>query len=329
MILESITRRSCVSMLLPTLVIGQHAFADTPVDLRQERLAVWHYKGAVADFFSAADMAKPPYTVSPVDVSGGSMVISCYKAGSLDYAFMSQVPALFAAQDALSFKLIAAVKGDLEQSGLLIPAGSPIRSVADLRGRRIGYIPATSDHYYLLKILGDHGLVLSDIQAAPMSATTARAAFSAGYLDGLISGNYVAQLMIEQTNARWLVTDANSQAGWLSYFAISARIDALADPRKRAAIGDYLKREQKIWDWIGSNPDYYVRVMSRQTGISEQIFQKMIVARRSPIQVVPVSDQIIEQQQDVADTFLRAGCIPRRVDAGTLWDRTYSDLILR
>ena len=322
-----LTRRSCLSLMLATGVVAYPSRAASKLDLSGAELSVWHYKGAVADFFDASHQLPPPYALNPVDVSGGSMVINSYKAGALDYAFMSQVPALFAAQNTCPFKLVAAVQGDLVKSGLLVSATSSIQSIEDLKGKKIGYIPATSDHYYLLRILQDHHLTLADIVPVSLTASMAKTAFLAGHLDGLIASSYVAELLIEQANARWLVSDADDSARWLSYFAISARTDALADPLKRLAITDYLKREQRTWNWIEKNPESYAKIMAQETGVSEKIFRKINKERRSPVKIIPVSDSIIAQQQSVADAFLNFGFLKKKVLAASLWDHSLSNSI--
>lgn len=47
--------------------------------------------------------------------------------------------------------------------------------------------------------------------------------------------------------------------------------------------------------------------------------------RRS--QVLPISPQAIASQQDVADTFYRAGVIPTKANVKPLWDGSFTNAI--
>lgn len=319
-----LTRRGLGFGVLGTLM-GARARAASPAGLAGTSLSVWHYKGQVSDFFSESGMDVPPYDVNYITIEGGNMVLNAYKAGAMDYAFMSQIPPLFAAQSDSPLRLIAAVQGDLSNSGLLVPSGSKITSIAELRGKKVAYTQSTNHHYYLLKILNDHGMSFSDIQPTPLTQAAGRAAFSAGYLDAMVSGDYIAQLLIEETGARWLVSDISATC--LSYFTISARKAALDDPARQAAIGDYLQREQKTWNWIAENPQNWSQVMARKTGIPQRIYQKLAAARRHPVRIVPVTASVLQEHQAVADTFFSAGLVPHRVDAAALWDTRYSHLL--
>ncbi|QEO18164.1 ABC transporter substrate-binding protein [Acetobacter vaccinii] len=308
------------------LVAQAAAFrATTGVAATPEGLAVWHYKGQVSDFFNAAEMKSPSYPVSYVNVEGGKMVLNAYRAKALDYAFMSQIPALFAGQNASPFRLIAAIQGGVSYAGLLVPEKSTAASVKDLRNKKIGYVPATNHHYYLLKILTDNGMTPDDIQPVPLSAAAGRAAFVGGYLDALISDDYVAELLMEESAARWLTSDISS--GGLSFFAISARVGAMDDRIKSGLIEDYLVRERATWDWVAANPEAWSRIMAAETAVPERIFRRLSAGRQHAVKLVPVTQDMIREQQKAADLFFSEGSLPNRIDAESLWDLRFSRLL--
>ena len=64
-----------------------------------------------------------------------------------------------------------------------IIAVEEIRTVADLKGKKVAAEEGTVDHYLLLKVLKDAGLKASDITFVPLETGAAAAAFAAGKVD--------------------------------------------------------------------------------------------------------------------------------------------------
>src|SRR5690606_24957601 len=85
-----------------------------------------------------------------------------------------------------AFRVIAAVQErDRQENRILVPAGSPIRSIADLRGRRIAVPRGTSGHAFLLNALKSEGLRSRDVELAFLAPPDALAAFQSGAVDAL------------------------------------------------------------------------------------------------------------------------------------------------
>lgn len=83
-------------------------------------------------------------------------------AGELDLASAGMGPAIVASAR-LPAKLLAI--SILEQTAIIVPADSPIKTVADLKGKRIAYPGKGSQQYpLLLRALQDAGLTVDDIQ---------------------------------------------------------------------------------------------------------------------------------------------------------------------
>jgi NitT/TauT family transport system substrate-binding protein len=64
-----------------------------------------------------------------------------------------------------------------------IIAAEEIKTVADLKGKKVAAEEGTVDHYLLLKVLKDGGLKASDITFVPLETGAAAAAFAAGKVD--------------------------------------------------------------------------------------------------------------------------------------------------
>ena len=71
---------------------------------------------------------------------------------------------------------------------IVVPAYSAIKSVAELKGKKIGFAKAAGVHYQLIKTLERAGLRFSDIEPAYPAPADGRAAFERGSIDAWVSG---------------------------------------------------------------------------------------------------------------------------------------------
>jgi sulfonate transport system substrate-binding protein len=81
-----------------------------------------------------------------------------------------------------SFKQIAVYHGDVNNQVVLVPKGSAIRSLGDLKGKRVGYVRATTTQYYLIQMLKSAGLSWDDIDPVAMTVSDGAEAFGRGSL---------------------------------------------------------------------------------------------------------------------------------------------------
>ncbi|BCQ59983.1 hypothetical protein PBOI14_17330 [Pseudomonas sp. Boi14] len=173
---------------LPRLGLG------ASVDLSGVTLNVATYKGAAPSFFAEAGIEPPPYKVKYAEFTGGNLSFEALVSGTLDISPMSEIPPIFGIKNHAPVKLIAVLTGDVNNQAFIVPKGSAVQSVAELKGKRIGYIRSTSSHYFLLKALKEQGLGFADIVPMALTAQDGFAAFQNGALDAWVSFGYFIQL---------------------------------------------------------------------------------------------------------------------------------------
>lgn len=115
---------------------------------------------------------------------------------------------------------------------MLVPKDSPIRSSADLKGKRVGYVRATTTQYYLTKMLAEVGLSFADIEAINLSVPDGAAAFRTGQLDAWAIYGYSVPLAQSNAGARVLKRANGYLSGNYPFFASP---EAIADAPRRSA----------------------------------------------------------------------------------------------
>ncbi|MCS4260878.1 sulfonate transport system substrate-binding protein [Pseudomonas protegens] len=301
---------------LPRLGLGLGA----SVDLSGVTLNVATYKGAAPSFFAEAGIEPPPYKVKYAEFTGGNLSFEALVSGTLDISPMSEIPPIFGIKNHAPVKLIAVLTGDVNNQAFIVPKGSAVQSVAELKGKRIGYIRSTSSHYFLLKALKEQGLGFADIVPMALTAQDGFAAFQNGALDAWVSFGYFIQLAELRAGARVLKTGQGYLSG---NYVIAANQQSIADPAKHAAITDYILREYRSWQWIASHPEEWATRSAQILGMPREVFLAQYRAQSGPRLLQPVDDAAVKSQQDVADLFFEAGVLPQQLDVSGLWDRSF------
>lgn len=252
------------------------------------------------------------------EMGSGNVMLEAVAAGALDLAYGSEVPPTFAAVAGAPVRIVAVARGDVNEQVVLVPAHSGIGSIADLRGKTVGYVRATTTHYYLFRMLEEAGLRWSDISPVTLTPSDGLAAFRTGRLDAWAIYGYAGQVA-RQEGGRLLRTANGILSGNYPYFANPA---TLADPLRRRALIEHLGRLARAFLWIDDHHAEYAAAQAPVIGIPEPVLGAMLANLSQPRRLTASDATAIASHQQVADTFERAGLIPRPVDVAPLWDRS-------
>ncbi|WP_295550182.1 ABC transporter substrate-binding protein [uncultured Pseudacidovorax sp.] len=301
------------------------AFAATSNDLAGITLRVGTYKGNWRALLDAAGLQQAPYRIDWRELNNGVLHIEAINGDALDLGSGSEIPPVFAARQKANLRLVAAIHEDLNNQVTVARKDAPIQSIADLKGKRVGYVRATTAHYFLAKQLAEAGLSFNDIQAINLSPADGLSAFARGDLDAWAIYGYNGQIARLQHGARVLKTGVGYLSG---NFPVYANPRSLEDARRRVAIADFLQRLQRAYAWVNGNFLAYARTQSAETRIPVGDIVELFNRRSDDYALVGVSDAAVRSHQDVADTFLRLGVLDGPADVRPLWDRRF-DAALR
>ena len=257
-----------------------------------------------------------PYKIQWASFQGAAPLFEAVVSGDVDTAVAADTPALAAAAGGARIKVVAASVSSPKGVAILVPAGSPIRTVADLKGRNVIVSSARGSvaHFLLFGALREAGLKPDDVVTGFMLPSDAAVAFSSGKIEAWATfGTYQANAEIHGARIIRDGVGINSGIG-----VMTASDAALADPGKRAALTDVLQRLALSNTWANAHPKEYGEVFQRLTGLPSDVV-KLVVDRDRP-QLRAVDREIVRQLQEVADQFFEAKLFPRRVDASLLVD---------
>lgn len=264
----------------------------------------------------------PDFPVHYSEFESGHLVVEALNSGAIDFGGMSEIPPVFAAASTVqSFRQIAVYHGDVNNQAVLVPRGSALRTLADLKGKRVGYVRATTTQYFLIRMLESVGLAWGDIEPVAMTVADGAAAFGNGSLDAWAIYGFPIQRALATQGARVLRTALGFLSG---NYIVAAHQDAIADPLRADWIARYLRLTQQGYAWTAANQNVWAGKVADAIGVPVALVNDQFARRSDPFTLRRVSDAAIASQQGVADVFAKAGLIGRRVDMRPLWDNRFN-----
>lgn len=265
---------------------------------------------------AAGALKGAPFDHEWAQFPGAAPLFEALAAGSVDTAPAGDTPVIAAAAGNAPVRIIAATRSSGHGVAILVPSNSSIMRVADLRGRQVVVSTARGSvaQYLLLGALREAKIDPADVKVAFMPPGEAAAAFDSGHVEAWATfGTY--QATAEARGAR-VLRDGKGINASLGFITASAK--ALADPAKRVAIVEYIRRQRAANLWSRTHTEAYTQVFARVTRVSP-VVAKTVVERENPALVAP-DETIARELQVVADRFFAESVLPQKVDVTPLFD---------
>ena len=130
------------------------------------------------------DKVKPlGATVEWREFGAGPALMEALAAGAIDFGTAGETPPVFAQAAGAPFAYIGAEPPAPAGEAILVRDGSPIGTLADLRGRRIAFNKGSNVHYLFVRAIAKAGLGLADVTPVYLAPPDGRAAFERGSVD--------------------------------------------------------------------------------------------------------------------------------------------------
>ena len=240
------------------------------------------------------------------EFTAGPVQLEALNVGSIDFGDVGEAPPIFAQAAGAPLAYVAATVPRPRTEGVLLPKGSPIRTVADLKGRKVALNKGSNVHYFLVKLLEKHGLKYADVNVVFLPPADARAAFEKGSIDAWVIWDPFLAAAEKTLDAR-LLADATGVVGNRAYYFSSLNYADRNSDVLRIAIEEI----NKLDIWAKVNRDLLAAELSPLFGIPKPVLD--LSTARSEYGTGPVTPEILVEQQKIADTFFDLKLIPKRI----------------
>ncbi|MFT4266311.1 MAG: sulfonate ABC transporter substrate-binding protein [Xenophilus sp.] len=245
-----------------------------------------------------------------VEFQFGPPMLEALGAGAIDLGSVGDTPPVFA--QAGGSRLVYAAATPSAQHAVLVPKNSPIRTVAELKGRKVAFGKGSSAHNVTVKALAQAGLTFDDIVPTYLSPADATAAFNGGNIDAWVVWDPYYAIAEERYGARAIADTSDKRLASSSYYMAGQDFAA----RHPAVLAAVLDEVRKTTEWAGQHRDALAALAAEATGIDAKSWSAAFA--RAEFSVGPVTPAHVAQQQQLADTFQALGIIPRKLDVSTI-----------
>lgn len=241
-----------------------------------------------------------------VEFPAGPQLLEGLNVGAIDFGYVGEAPPIFAQAAGANFVYVGHEEPAPRAEALIVQKDSPIRSVADLKGKKVGLNKGSNVHYLLVKLLEKHGLKYTDIQPVFIPPADARAAFERGSIDAWVIWDPFTAAAQQQIGAR-VLADGTGVVNNYAFF-LAERDFASKRPE---VIREVFAVLQQTGQQINQNhPAAAARIAPLQ-GVDPAIVEQTI--RNYSNVVKPISDPVIDAQQKLGDTFYELKLIPKSI----------------
>ena len=284
---------------------------DKPSTKPLEQLRIGYQKSAVNLVIlkqqGVLEKRFPNTKVSWIEFPAGPQLLEALSVGALEFGLTGDAPPVFAQAAGKDLYYVGAEPAKPESSAVLVLQDSPIKTLADLKGKKIALQKGSSAHYLLVRAVEKAGLSWSDIQPIYLTPADARAAFERKSVNAWAIWDpfYAATELALPTRA---ITTGVGLSGNHSFYLSSTAL-ANQSPEVVLALFEELSRADRF---VQERRPEAIKLIANFSGLDAGVVSLFLKRRpRSPVGLL--SAEAAASQQNVADAFARLALIPKHV----------------
>jgi sulfonate transport system substrate-binding protein len=251
-------------------------------------------------------LAQRNVTVKWTEFPAGPQLLEGLNVGSVDFGTVGEAPPIFAQAAGANLVYVGNEPPSPASEAIVVPKDSKLRSLADLKGKKVVLNKGSNVHYLLVKALEKAGIAYKDIDVVYLPPADARAAFERGSVDAWVIWDPFLAAAEKQLGARVLADGKGLVANHQFYLAARPYAEKNGD-----IVRIVLEEIAKVDEWGAKNLKEVSQILASQTGLDVDVVA--LAANRYSYGVKPITNEVLEQQQKVADAFANLKLIPKQI----------------
>jgi sulfonate transport system substrate-binding protein len=299
--------------------IASNAWAQTTAAAKAPEVLRIGYQKSAANLVIVKQQGRlekrfPQTKVQWIEFPAGPQLLEALSVGALEFGLTGDSPPVFAQAADKDLVYVGAEPAKPDSSAVLVLKDSLLRTLADLKGKKIAVQKGSSAHYLLVRAVEKAHLQWTDIQPIYLTPADARAAFERKSVDAWAIWDpfYAATELAIQP--RVLATGRELSSNNSFYLASRAFATQHAD-----AIAVLFEELTRADQFAQEHRPEAIKLIADFSGLDAGVVSLFLQRRpRSP--VGPLSAETQADQQRVADAFHKLGLIPKPVRvANIVW----------
>lgn len=304
----SFTRRGFGALALGALALGSTALSASAED-KVIRIGYQKYGNVI--LLKAKGTLEPKleaigYKVTWAEFPFGPPLLEAINAGAIDFGHTGEAPPVFAQAAGSAIVYVAHEPPAPGGEAILVPKDSPIKSVAELKGKKVAYAKGSNANYFAVKALEKAGVKYAEFEPVHLAPADARAAFESGKVDAWSIWDPFYASAEATANARVLQDGTGVVSNHQFYLAGKSAVEKHAK-----AIEVVLAELNAVNEWVRQDPKAAAEQLAPGTGVPAAILETAL--KRQSYGVKPLDAKVIEEQQKIGDLFHSLGLIPKTI----------------
>lgn len=306
------TRRSITKFALAASAVAAMTVAIAPFAEAQEKVVrIGFQKYGKLVLLKSKGTLEPKlkalgYSVVWTEFPSGPPLLEALNVGAIDFGNTGEAPPIFAQAAGAPIQYVAYEPPAPKGEAILVPKDSPLKTVADLKGKKVALNKGSNVHYLLVKALEKAGVKYSEITPVFLAPADARAAFEKGAVDAWVIWDPFQAAAEVATQARTLADGTGVVSNYQFYFSSQKFLGS--DPK---IVDLVLAQLSEVDDWAKTDIKAVAEQLSPSVGLPVPVLE--LALKRQSYGIKPINDTVIAEQQQVADTFFSLGLIPKAI----------------
>ena len=303
--LERLVATAVLSMSIALAGVGASYGQDKVVRIgfqKYGKLVLLKSKGTLEDKLKAAG-----YKVVWTEFPSGPPLLEALNVGAIDFGNTGEAPPIFAQVAGAPIQYVAYEPPAPKGEAILVPKDSKLTSVADLRGKKVALNKGSNVHYLLVKALEKAGVKYSEVEPVFLAPADARAAFERGAVDAWVIWDPFQAAAEAATGARTLADGTGVVSNYQFYFSSKKFVE-----RDSGIVDLVLAELREVDDWAKGDIHAVANQLAPAIGLPVDVVE--VALKRQSYGIKPITDSVIADQQQVADTFFALGLLPKQIN---------------
>lgn len=239
----------------------------------------------------------------------GPQMLEALAVGAVDLGTVGNTPSIFAQAADKGIVYVGYENVHPKWQAVLVPNDSPIKSIADLKGKRIAVQKGSSAHDLLGRVLKKANLTWNDIQPIWLAPADARAALDKKSVDAWAIWEPFYSAAEVQGHARPIIDGTAFETTYNFVIGNPDFVKAHSQETKQ-----FLNTLNHAAQWIVDHPQDSLKLYQDATGLNADIAQRVLDKRYKPSLTQPITPEVVKAQQEIADRFYQEKLIPKQIE---------------
>lgn len=258
--------------------------------------------------------------ISLATFAAGPPINESFAAGQQDFGFLGDTPAIIGKSAGLETSLIGKSSVGPKSLAVVVAANSPLKTPAELKGRKVAVTKGSYAHHLLALVLGQGGLTFGDVELINLPNGDIPAALATGAIDAGAVWEPIITKFEAQKAIRVLADGTGVKTGVLAIVASTSFVKA--KPEQVKAV---LRAYGRGAAYIRGNPKEAAELVSAEVSLAPDLLSTVF----AKFDYDPsLRDEDVSELKKSADFMKSVGIIKTAVDIDAFADRAVNKAAL-